>query len=346
MIKNIQHTVNGVNVCIEPKVELIGILITLSDEVSIDQFKRLFEFGENNDEYINIIKKEFSYLIETGLIERFNKIKNKYHLHYQEPIKLMLMLDDEFSLKSLKKYYGQKTEQDFYDFIKELKELYESPRFVDFYNNNIDRYKNWVKSLVPFYEKYNMSDIISTYCGEKYRNLKLYNNLIAFETNGGYGVYLGNEAHYCSRANSSQYTINNNLFVPKNIDSRLKIVIHEFLHSIINPITDKYNIFTHESNYFEKTDRLSFSGYSTDYSLINETIVRAITIKMYSGIIKGVDANVLLDSEYKQGFIYIKDIYNALSEYENKRDIYLDIDSFYKKLAAIIISDKERNIKR
>ena len=73
MVKSVYKIVNGVNICIDPKVELMGILITLSDESSIDKYKRLFEFGENNDEYINIIKKEFSYLIETGFIERFNR---------------------------------------------------------------------------------------------------------------------------------------------------------------------------------------------------------------------------------------------------------------------------------
>ena len=343
MVKSIQYTINGVNICIDPKIELMGILITLSDESSIDKFKRLFEFGENNDEYIKIIKNGFSYLIETGFIERFNIIKNKYHLHYQEPIKLMLMLDDEFSSESLEKYCEQKPEQDFYDFISEIKELYESPKFVDFYNKNTDRYDKWIKSLIPLYKKYNLSDIIATYCGDKYKNLKLYNNLISFETNGGYGIYLDGEAHYCGRAFSSQYTINNNLFALKNIDGRLKIVIHEFLHSIVNPITDKYNIFTFESNYLEKTDRLSFSGYGTDYSLINETIVRAITIKLYSSIIREANAKALLDSEYNQGFIFIKDIYKLLSEYENNRDIYLDIDSFYEKIAAIIINVKEKN---
>ena len=335
MVKSIQHMVNGVNICVDSKVELMGIFITLSDESSIDRFKRLFDFGENNDEYINAIKNDFSYLIETGLIERFNKIKSKYHLHYQEPIKLMLMLDDEFSPESLEKYCGKKPEQDFYDFVSELKEVYESLEFVEFYNNNMNRYDQWVKSVAPFYEKFNMSDIITTYCGNKYKNLELYNNLISFETSGGYGIYLGDEAHYCSRAFSSKNTTNNDLFAPKDIDSRLKIVIHEFLHSVVNPITDKYNIFNHESNYFEKTDRLSFSGYGTDYSLINETIVRAITIKLYSSIIKEVNAEALLDLEYNQGFIFIKDIYNLLSEYENNRDIYLDVDSFYKNFVFI-----------
>ena len=140
---------------------------------------------------------------------------------------------------------------------------------------------------------------------------------------------------------SSQYTTNNNLFGRKDIDSKLKIVIHEFLHSVINPITEKYNIFTHESNYLEKTDRLKLSGYGTDLSLINETIVRAITIKLYCNIIKKIDENELLNSEYDHGFISIKDIYKALSEYENNRDIYLSIDSFFEKIVAILINDEK-----
>ena len=343
MIKNVQKRVNGVNISVEPKIELMGILITLSDESSIDRFKRLFEFGDNNDEYVNMIKKEFSYLYETGLIDRFNKIKDKYRLHYQEPIKLVLMLDDEFDHKSLEAYCYEKPEQDFYDFVSELKELYESPKFIDFFNNNRERYSNWVDSLAPFYEKYNILDAISTYCGDNYRNLELYSNLIAFETNGGYGIYLEDGAHYCNRASSSQYTVDNNLFASQNIDFKLKIVIHEFLHGIINPLTDKYKIFTHDSDYLEKTDSLRFSGYGTDYSLANETIVRAITIKICSNIIKEIDPETLLNSENERGFVCIKDVYNMLSEYENNRGVYNNIDSFYEKIATTIVNKKSKD---
>ena len=344
-MNSIHKTVNGVNICVDPKVELMGILITLSDESSIDQYKRLFNFGNNNKEYINIIKSEFSYLTENGFINRFNAIKNKYRLHYQEPIKLMLMLDDEFNSQLLAKYYNRILEQDFYDYIRELKEIYESPKFIDFYNNNIARYEKWIKSLVPLYEKYNISNIISSYCGEKYKNLKLHNNLIAFETNGGYGICINNEAHYCLRTFSSRNQ-QNDIFVPRNVNELLPLVIHEFLHSIINPITTKYNIFTNESNYFEKNDMLSLSGYGNDYCLINETIIRAITIKLYGEIMKEIDIDELLNKEYTQGFIYIKDVYKKLSEYENNRQIYLDIDSFYNFIAEVIINDKEKNIKR
>lgn len=223
MINDIERCINGINVCIDSKVELIGILITLSDESSIEPFKHLFKFDYNNSEYINIIKKEFSYLYETGLIEKFNIIKNKSYMYYQEPIKLMLMLDDDFNTNILEEYCGYKPDKDFYEIIDEIKELYKSDRYINFYNSNI------------------------SYCIDKYNNLEFYNLLIPFETNGGYGIILDSKTYYCSRINTY-----NLFFYPQDKNDKVKITLHEFLHSIINPMIDKYNFFTKESNYFEK----------------------------------------------------------------------------------------------
>lgn len=324
MINNIERCINGIKVCIDSKVELIGILITLSDESSIEPFKRLFKFEDNNSEYINIIKKEFSYLYETGLIERFNIIKNKYYIHYQEPIKLMLMLDDNFNTNILKEYCGYKPDKDFYEIIDEIKELYKSDRYINFYNSNISYYNDCIDSLIPFYTEYNLKNIICEYCGDKYNNLEFYNLLIPFETNGGYGIILDTKAYYCSRINT-----NNLFFYPQDKNDKVKITLHEFLHSIINPMIDKYNFFTKESNYLEKTDNLKFMGYGSDNSIINETIVRAVTIRIYSLLVNNINTDELVEKEYNQGFIYIKEITEFLLEYENNK---IDFDSIFEKI--------------
>ncbi len=343
LINNIQSVINGVNICVDYKVELIGILITLSDESSIEQFKILFEFNKNNDEYMRTIKNTFSYLKQNGFIDEFNKIKNKYYLHYQEPIELMLMLDENFNTDILEEFLGYKPEQDFYDFINNLKEFSRDPIFINFYNDNIDRYKSWIESLIPFYKKFNMSYILSKYCGEKYKNLKLYNNLIAFETSGGYGIDVDNNIHYCTRANSCRLTKDNLLFSSFDDESYLKLTAHEFLHGIVNPITEKFGVFTQESNYLIKLEKLNSCGYSTDESLINETIVRAITMRICSQFIKDYDINNLLNKLYDFGFIYIKEIYELMIEYENNREIYPNIDSIYEKIIKVVIMQKTSN---
>lgn len=318
MINNIEENINGVNICIDSKVELIGILITLSDEPNTEQFKRLFQF--NNSEYINNIKDNFSYLYDTGLIDRFNNIKNKYYLYYQEPIKLMLMLDN-FNTDKLEEYFGYKPDNDIYNFINELKNLYYSDSYIKYYSNNKDIYYEYINGLKPFYSKYNISNIISNYCGKN--NLELYNILIPFETNGGYGINIDNKAYYCSRINS------NLSFIPEDIDSRLNITIHEFLHSIVNPLTDKKYLNT---NYLSNNDNLKKVGYENDYTIINETIVRALTIRIYSLLVNDINSDDLIENEYNQGFIYIKEVNEILLENEKSN---LNFEILYNRIIDI-----------
>ena len=100
MLEKVSEIINGVDICIDPKIELIGILLTIGNDKDNEYFKRLFSFTEDNNKYVNEIKDTFNYLYDNGLIDRFNKVKEKYHLYYQEPLTLMLLLDDSFNLNS------------------------------------------------------------------------------------------------------------------------------------------------------------------------------------------------------------------------------------------------------
>lgn len=193
--------------------------------------------------------------------------------------------------------------------------------------------------IKSFYEEYNLLELLSNYCGEEYKDLKLINNLIPFETNGGYGIVFDKEAHYCLRTPS--YIKNNKMFEITDKENYLLLTLHEFLHCVINPITTKYNIFNSESNYLKDEIDLTKSGYKTDYSIINETIVRVITLRIFNNI-TGKDVNDRLEREYNNGFLHIKEVYSLLKEYEEDRVNYKDIDSFYLNISNRIIKGQEK----
>ncbi len=333
MLEKVSETINGVEVCVDPKLELIGILLTLGNDKEKDNFKRLFDYTDDNNKYINEIKETFNYLYNNGLIDKFNKVKDKYHLYYQEPLSMMLSLD-EYGLSR-----EDKLDSDFYELVNDLKNLYIDNKFISFYESHIDTYKSWINNIKPFYEKYNLLELLCNYCGEEYKDLKLINNLIPFETNGGYGIVLDKEAHYCLRTPS--YIENNKMFEITDKENYLLLTLHEFLHCIINPITTKYNIFNSESSYIKDEIDLTKSGYKTDYSIINETIVRAITLRIYNSI-TNKDINDRLEREYNNGFLHIKEVYSLLKEYEQDRDNYKNIDSFYLNISNRVIEGQKK----
>ena len=335
MLEKVSEIINGVEVCIDPKIELIGILLTLGNDKDKENFKRLFSYTVDNNKYVNEISETFNYLYDNGLIDIFNKVKDKYNLYYQEPLALMLLLDDSFNLDKYQSYSEQELDNDFYDLVNELKSLFKDKRFINFYQSNIDTYKSWINRIKPFYEDYNLLQLLCNYCGEEYKDLKLINNLIPFETNGGYGIVLDNEAHYCLR--SPSFIKDNKMFEIEDKENYLRLTLHEFLHCIINPLTTKYNVFNFDTNYLKDEIDLTKSGYKSDYSIINETIVRAITLRIYNSI-TGKDISDSLEREYNNGFLHIKDVYSILTEYEQNRDKYNNIDSFYLNICNRVIN--------
>jgi len=73
--------------------------------------------------------------------------------------------------------------------------------------------------------------------------------------------------------------------------------------------------------------------------MINETIIRAMTIRIFNrltGINKDEEE---LDADENYGFKYIRIVYYKLKEYENNRNKYVDIGIFYIEIANAIIDE-------
>ena len=338
-MNNFEKSINDITISIDYKVELIGLLITLSNEKELYPSK--FNFNETNDSYIRELEETFSYIRNHKTVQKFFYLKEKYYLHYEKPIELALSLDDNFEFKD-ESNYKFKDNEEIKLFCKELKELCEEINFQNFYETHKETYMSWIETISPTYSEYNAKEAIISYCGEQYKDYKFYTNLIPFETNGGYGILLKGEAHNCLRARRKAK--DNNLFYIENSTTYLFTSIHEYLHSIINPITTKYNIFNYETDYlYDKKNPLP--GYGNDYCMINETIIRAMTIRIFN-ILTGINKDEEeLDADESYGFKYIRIVYYKLKEYENNRNKYVDIEMFYVEIANAIIDENKKSKK-
>lgn len=331
---NVEKSINGITISIDYKVELIGLLITLSDE--FEKFAPLFCFDESNDQYINELKVKFYYLKNHKTFLKFMEIKEKYYLHYDKPIEMMLSLNEDFEFKKESNFKFKDTEE-IKKFCRELKLLSEEINFEDFYHEHRKLYTSWINSISKTYENHNVKDSIVSYCGEQYKAYKFYTNLIPFETSGGYGILLDGEAHNCLRAR--KITHDNLLFFVENDLFYLPTSIHEYLHSIINPLTAKYGYFTNDTKYLFNEEN-TISGYNSDIAMANETIIRAMTVRIYY-LITGIFDEERLVRDEEKGFKRIRTVYNKLMEYENNRETYQDIDSFYLNMAKAISGNLE-----
>ena len=80
--------------------------------------------------------------------------------------------------------------------------------------------------------------------------------------------------------------------------------------------------------------------------MINESIVRALTILLHSKINKELDIQKWIEHEVSLGFIYVPTIYEELLNYDINRTEFESIDEFYEQICNTVlqtINKKEIN---
>lgn len=125
------------------------------------------------------------------------------------------------------------------------------------------------------------------------------------------------------------------------------LVLHEFSHSFVNPLTSKFKtqINKYESLYNPIAERMKKQAYGLWEACVNEHIIRAVTTRIaYSeGEEKGEQE---LQSHKERGFVYIDALCDKLEEYEQKRDEYPTFADFYPELIKVFDELSQKDLGR
>jgi len=123
-----------------------------------------------------------------------------------------------------------------------------------------------------------------------------------------------------------------------------RIALHEFMHSYVNPLTDKYfeenpeSISEMEPLMHPIRERMQAMAYGVLEAMINEHIIRAIECFIGERYY-GMPAIKELERQEQMGFIYIKHIYKLVEEYYTRRnkvsfkEYHQKIMELFKRLA-------------
>lgn len=100
------------------------------------------------------------------------------------------------------------------------------------------------------------------------------------------------------------------------------IIVHEFSHSIVNPLTDKYyDQISHFEFGEELQKRMAKQAYPRKKDFINESIIRAIqpVYMKYLGVKEEfIERN--LQNEESLGFVCTRELYAKLLGYQKRKD--------------------------
>ena len=115
------------------------------------------------------------------------------------------------------------------------------------------------------------------------------------------------------------------------------VVVHEFCHSYVNPLTSKYKteIDKYAKLFGPISERMKSQAYPVWETCVNEHIVRSLTTR-YAYLKENKEAgDKSLQRERKSGFFYVPALCEQLKYYENNRDKYKTFAEFYPELIKV-----------
>lgn len=253
---------------------------------------------------------------------------------FSRPVELMLSLGNskdfvlQHPLSDLCIQYcgGLSTIQNLLDILKAFERKTEYFAFFEetksYYDPIIDK-ANSVANKYPY---------ISLLENEYGKEQNSYNYVITSLMVGNYGISFVDER--------TKKTDMFSVFATDNFSISPSILLHEFSHPFINPLTEKFADTVKEyENTYELLKQYKLSGYQSGYGdwteCVNEHFVRAMVIHLLQKCgLSDVSAK-MLNNDLKLGYKYIPFILKQYQYYDDNRDIYPDFESFYPVLLKV-----------
>ena len=218
------------------------------------------------------------------------------------------------------------------EFFNGLKQFYTDTDFERFYKNNQNEYN---QMLNDYGDKLELSvNIVLDYLESSIDN---YNIIISPLVMGCFGIKLKTSKNeIINYSVISPYDYKENKYIFGSINSKKSYLWHEICHLTINDLTRNYiNDFNVEEKQISEVFKNNF--YTNAETVINEYIIRAITVRLFEIIGETNFAGYLIEDNIQKGFINIELLKNYIME-NCEEDNKLIKDSRYKKLMEYIIN--------
>lgn len=315
---------------VDKRTELMSIVLALSQ--GNEYIEEHFSFNVQ-DEYRQKVYNHFSKFKHHKCVKLAKQIaENDEGFNFDNPIRLAFSLNKHLKFDGIIEDYLLKeleNENLLNEFMEEIVKFAQDSNFEEFYNLNCDYYSSKIEELKQMFnaelfvcelQKFLKSNVEDNF------NV----NIIPMLINANHGFKVDNT----NFANIGM--ISDNLkTIDKFNNGTTHTIIHEFAHNFVNCFTEGNQLQIPEN--LEK--ELKNMGYGNPIAYLNDTIVRAITIRLREKI-QNIDVQKFFDREDKLGFIYVKKVYQELVNYEKQS---LSWEEYFPRLISSIIQNKELN---
>jgi hypothetical protein len=316
---------------IDKRVELLSIVFRLAGnrEYNSEEFKS----------YTQDIHNHFDKFKEHPLISFASRLRNEKGVSYDAVMNMAFHIGDpplftpkvEFNDVIPERRWGKDNAM---KFIGLLQDFYKVSDFEKFYNEHNELYKIAEENFLPVYKALNI-DWYNQYYGIKPDGSF---NVIICLGNGGSnygGKIIYEDKSEDAYAIMGTWTIDNSNKPYYVTTGYLPTLIHEFNHSYVNPLVDKF------ADQLENSGKIIFSpiennmrkqAYGNWKTMIVESLVRASVVRYMLKHNSYNSAKSQLISEVGNGFYWMKDLVDLLYDYEHDRAKYPTLESFMPQI--------------
>lgn len=324
---NVQN--GNLNITITPQMEVLNVLLQISG----------YDQGINSEsKYMKEVKDFFSpYSNHTAV--KMTKTLSEHGLSYDAPSQLALNLT--FNKLMVMNINMQETllerlnvsKPELQDYIHAINAFIKDSGFIEFYDKNTPLYKELVGNFSDSVLR-NPVDILENYFGYEQNSYTMLISLL--EHNCGYGPrVLKEDNRYDVYAVITSSDPKKYVFDYMGSEG---LVLHEFSHSFINPLTkdNPDGVKATEHLFKGLEERMSAQAYPLWETVLNEHLVRAATNRMLY-----LNENEEASKNSKQwdlskGFIYIDLLEEEFKSYEADRNSYNTFAEFYPHVIEVM----------
>ncbi len=323
---------NNMNIEINPQVELISIIQTISS------YSKTFSFllAKESSYYKDDVMNYFGAFKNHPAVSMFDRLSSRPgKLNFNAPSFIMLYTDNQLNLRNDIEpdsfVVGRASGSDSLNtFLALLKDFAVKSSFNKFYNQHFEYYLKMANSVAENLGTINYISELESFYGTKQKSYNII--LVSLYSHVGFGnsVILHNgQREIYNVLGPKSFSNKEPLYAS---ESYLKYKIrHEFSHPFINPLTEKHwDYIKGYSSLFNAVPEQAKKNMCGDWQeCINEFLIRAITTQIGFNESKEL-GEALYNDEKSRGVNIIDRLLERIKYYLNNRDKFPTFDSYYK----------------
>ncbi|MDR3115462.1 MAG: DUF4932 domain-containing protein [Treponema sp.] len=323
-------------ITIDPRIELVAVVQNLCnywDNLSL-RFTNEYLFSSP---YKDEMTEYFRRYRSCDIIKLYNSVYEDI-LDISAFIRLIVCYSNPPELHKIADYYenyGDISSCAFpeKEFIEGLRQFYKNTQFNEFLKRNQIEYKKMREDYGEDEEIEKVGKTIFEYLDIKNKN---YTIILSSLVMGGFGISLrmkDNDIKNYMVVSPYNYKNGSYVFGPKNLIK--EYLWHEISHTKINNLTKNYaeQIKKHEKTIPEKVVK---QGYTNIETILNEYIIRAITLRQFEKQGEKSFMEYLIDDNAKKGFTDVGLIKEFIKENGENENRFMKFDNYEELLNYLL----------